>query len=222
MRPEGSLNKIKLAVGNEPEIMAPDRRCRRFRPVTINGRLTRNIATSAFTPTKGQNLIVEVNAARFGSPLDSVLEILDADGKPIERATIRAIARELHSPSTIAIRCKPGLRLLTITGFTVGDYMMVGSEIVRVAVTPHGPDEDTFFESFGGQRIAYFDTSGEGHAMDSPDLQGADPAAGRTPACQRTSAGASDCIATTTADPATARIHCSISRRPRMAIMWSA
>ncbi len=168
LRPEGSLNKIKLAVGNEPEIMAPESGLQTVPvPVTINGRLTQEHRDFRFHAVKGQNLIIETNAARLGSPLDSVIEILDAGGKPVERATIRAIQ---ENSLTLNDRdsMQPGLRLLTVTGFTVGDYMMVGSEIVRVAITPHGPDEDTFFESFGGQRISYCDTSGEGHAMDSP------------------------------------------------------
>ena len=155
LRPEGCLNKILLAVSNGPTLL------------TENGRLTADHQDFRFHASKGQSLIVEVDAARLGSPLDSVLEILTPGGKPIERATIRATA---ENSLTLNDRdsMQPGLRLLTTTGFTVGDYMMVGSEIVRVAVTPHGPDEDTFFDSFGGQRMAYFDTSSEGHAMDTP------------------------------------------------------
>lgn len=168
VRPEGSLNKIKLAVGNEPEILASQSGVQNVSvPVTINGRLTQAHRDFRFHAAKGQNLILEVNAARLGSPLDSVIEVLDAAGKPVERATIRAIQ---ENSLTLNDRdsMQPGLRLLTVSGFKVGDYMMVGSEILRVAITPHGPDEDTFFESFGGQRIAFLDTSGEGHAMDSP------------------------------------------------------
>jgi hypothetical protein len=164
LRPEGSLNQIRLAIGDEPEVMATDSVPV---PVTINGRLTTEHRDFRFHAKKGEPLIIETNAARLGSPLDSVLEILDANGKPVERATIRAVE---ENSLTLNDRdsMQPGLRLLNVSGFKVGDFMMVGSEILRVAITPHGPDEDTFFESFGGQRISFFDTSGEGHAMDSP------------------------------------------------------
>ena len=155
LRPEGALNKIRLAVGDDPKA------------VVVNGRLTDDHRDFPFHASKGQNLILEVNAARFGSPLDSVLEILDARARPIERATIRAVSQNFLTLND-RDSMQPGLRLLNISGFKVGDYMMVGSEIVRIAVTPHGPDEDTFFDAFGGQRIAWFDTSSEGHAMDSP------------------------------------------------------
>ena len=165
LRPEGSLNWIPIALGDEPEVT--DSAQSVTAPVTINGRLTTDHRDFHFRARKGENLIIETDAARLGSPLDSVLEILDAGGKPVERATIRAVEENsltLNDRDSV----QSGMRLLNVSGFKVGDYMMVGSEIVRVAITPHGPDEDTFFESFNGQRISYFDTSGEGHASDSP------------------------------------------------------
>jgi hypothetical protein len=168
LRPQGSLNKIKLTVGNEPEVIASDSGPQSVPvPATINGRLTSGSHDFRFHANKGQPLILEVNAARSGSPLDSALEVLDSAGKPVERATIRAIA---ENSLTLSDRnsIQPGLRLLTTTGLAVGDYMMVGSEIIRIGTTPHNPDQDTFFNAFQGQRVAYFDTTAEGHAMDTP------------------------------------------------------
>ena len=37
----------------------------------------------------------------------------------------------------------------------MGDYMMVGSEIIQVDAMPRGPDDDFAFDGFGGQRLAY-------------------------------------------------------------------
>ena len=37
----------------------------------------------------------------------------------------------------------------------------------QLAKLPLSPDADTVFESFGGQRTTYFDTSAEAHAIDS-------------------------------------------------------
>lgn len=165
LRPEGSLKKIKLAVGEEPEIAATDSSAPV--PCTINGRLTTDHRDFRFHAAKGQVLILEVNAARLGSPLDSAIEILDAAGKPVERALVRAVSENFLTLSD-RDSVQAGLRLLNTSGYAVGDYMMVGSEIVRVAVTPHGPDEDTLFESIGSQRVAYYGTTAEGHATDTP------------------------------------------------------
>src|ERR1044071_3470783 len=53
------------------------------------------------------------------------------------------------------------------TALKAGDYVKVGSEIARIEALPLSPDADTEFESFGGQRLAFFDTSTEAHALDS-------------------------------------------------------
>jgi hypothetical protein len=106
-----------------------------------------------------------VNANRLGSPLDSLLEILDTKGVPIERATIRCV---LETAITLADRdsSSGGIRLLSPTGLAVGDYMMVGGEIIQVDAMPRGPDDDFAFTGFGDQRLAYLDTTPEAHAVD--------------------------------------------------------
>ena len=50
----------------------------------------------------------------------------------------------------------------------VGDFAMLGSEIVQLEAMPRGPDDDARFASFGGQRLAMLDTTAEAHANDSP------------------------------------------------------
>ena len=57
----------------------------------MDGKLTGAQQDFRFKARKGQKLVFEVQANRFGSPLDSLLEVLDANGKPVERATIRAV-----------------------------------------------------------------------------------------------------------------------------------
>ncbi|MCZ2147415.1 MAG: hypothetical protein LC126_06540 [Bryobacterales bacterium] len=106
-----------------------------------------------------------MNARRLGSDLDSEIEVLDASGKPIERATVRAVWE-----TNLTLRdhdsAQRGMRILSWNSLAVGDYLLVGSEIVRMEALPRGPDDDFVAESFGGQRISYFGTSGEAHAMD--------------------------------------------------------
>jgi hypothetical protein len=45
---------------------------------------------------------------------------------------------------------------------------MIGGEILRIDNIPDSPDSDVGMDNFGGQRIAYFDTSTEAHAVDKP------------------------------------------------------
>src|SRR6185437_16242682 len=62
----------------------------------------------------------------------------------------------------------PSFRLTSSAGFAVGDYLMVGQEIDRISEMPRGPDDDAQVERFGGQRLTFFDTTPEDHAIDEP------------------------------------------------------
>jgi hypothetical protein len=174
LRPEHSFNRVRLAVGTEPEVdsIATNRSASNAQavnvPVTINGRIDGPVENYyRFHARKGQNLVLEVNARRFGSDLDSFVEVLDANGRPIERATVRSVAETTTSLSERDSNSS-NIRFTGRAGFAVGDYVMIGGEIVRIDAIPDSPDSDVSVESFGGQRIAYFDTSTEAHAVDKP------------------------------------------------------
>jgi hypothetical protein len=174
-----AYNEVRLAVGTDPEISStntnhsPATAQPVSLPVTINGHIAApsdGIPVSdyyRFHARAGEKLILEVQARRLGSPLDSYLEVLDAAGKRIERAQARAV---LSTTTTLSERdsASPGIRLLSWTGMEPGDYIMIGNEIIRLSVLPKGPDEDTRFEAIDGQRLAYFDTTTEDHSIDKP------------------------------------------------------
>jgi hypothetical protein len=133
-------------------------------PATISGKLS-GAQYFRFAAKKGQKLIAEVVARRAGSELDSIIDVLDREGKPIEVATVRAVAE-----TTLVLRdhgsTDRGLRLASSSGLMVGDYLMAGNEIMRIDSLPPGPDDDFIMETSGGQRVAYFGTSPEAHALD--------------------------------------------------------
>ncbi len=166
LRPENAFNTIRVALGSEPEVQSQGGAI--TVPVTINGRINKPGVENRyrFRASKGEQLVFEINARRLGSNLDSHLEILDAKGQPIERA----IARSVWATS-LTLRdhdsAGRGLRLAGWDGIKVGDYVMIGGEIIRVDALPLSPDNDTLFEGFNGQRLTFFDTTGEAHAVDS-------------------------------------------------------
>ncbi len=166
LRPENAFNTVRVALGAEPEMQTQGGFI--AAPVTVNGRIDKPGAENRyrFHASKGEQLVFDVNARRLGSDLDSYLEILDAKGQPIERATARpvwATALTLRDHDSAA----RGLRMLAWDGIKVGDYVMVGGEIIRAEALPLSPDNDTVFEGFNGQRLTFFDTTGESHAIDS-------------------------------------------------------
>ena len=171
-----SLNKVMVAVGNEPETTetepnnSPAEAQAVTVPATINGHISDKKTGAAdedyfrFRAKKDQRLMVEVAAARLGSPLDSVVEVLDAQGRDIPRATIRCVN---ETQTTLADRDSKsmGLRLLSLAGLHDNDYLMVGDELVQVDRVPDQPDADASLKGFGGQRISLLDTSPQVHPM---------------------------------------------------------
>lgn len=174
-----SFSEVKVALGTDAEVLSTNTNTALARaqvvslPVTINGRVAApkgNLPTEnyfRFHATKGQKLIAEVQARRLGSELDSMIEILDAKGKPIEIATLRSVletAVTLRDHDSAA----RGIRLASYTALEAGDYLLIGTELTRIDAMPLQPDADALMETIGGQRVAYLGTSPEAHALDQP------------------------------------------------------
>jgi len=174
------LEPVRLAVGEEPEALeaegpndtAPQAQPVPF-PVTINGRIQGSGEGAGdadcyrFSARRGQAITLEVNARRLGSPLDSVIEVLDATGKRVERATLRPVAETVLTLSD-RDSASPGLRMLTWNDFAVNDYVYVRGEVIQLVALPRGPDDDARFRTVRGQRAGLLDTTPSAHAVNTP------------------------------------------------------
>ena len=168
--PLGSpLNTKSVVVGEFPEVVAASKSQTLATPGTANGRIDRPGETDTwrFSAKKGQRLIVEVNARRLGSDLDSYLEILDTHGKPVPRATLRSVARTYTIFRANDSR-SPGIRIEAWSELAMNDYVLVGNEVLRIRELPPNPDADCQFFSQAGQRIGYLDTTPTYHALGTP------------------------------------------------------
>jgi hypothetical protein len=167
-----SFNRVKLSLGTLPEVDSNgvNQSVQTAQPVTVpttaNGRIESGKQHFfRFKAQKGRDYVIDVEARRLGSELDSFLEILDANGNPIERAVVRPVLETfttLRDHDSIG----RGIRIQSDTGLAVGDFVMIGGEIIRIEAMPRGPDDDMVFEAIGNQRVTYFDTSSEAHALD--------------------------------------------------------
>ncbi|HKI31609.1 MAG TPA: c-type cytochrome domain-containing protein [Gemmataceae bacterium] len=144
--------------GSQPAGLTP--------PFTANGSIVEPGAseTWAFAAKKGQRLVLEVNARRLGSPLDSVIEILDAKGQPVPRAVLRCVAK-----TNIVFRdhdsAGSGIRIETWSELRINDYLYVGGELLRIRELPKNPDDDCQFWSAAGQRLGWLDTTPTHHPL---------------------------------------------------------
>lgn len=174
-----SLNTVKLAVGNAPEVLEqePNNSVAQAQtvslPVTVNGHISGDDNGVAdqdyfrFHARKGENIGIEVAAARLGSPLDSIIEVLDAQGKPIPRATVRCLNETFTTLSDRDSR-SAGVRLVSTSGLHALDYLMIGDELDQLTNIPDQPDEDARLRSADGLRWALLGTSPDVHAVNTP------------------------------------------------------
>jgi len=182
------VNEPKLAVGSEPEVLEqePNNSITQAQvltlPITVNGHIDGGVQASGtpdedyfrFHGNKGQQLSIDVAAARLGSALDSVIEVLDARGNPIPRATIRCLNQTTTTLSDRDSRSL-GIRLVSTSGLREGDYLMIGDELNRIDFIPDQPDYDTNMKGIDDLRLAYLGTSPDVHAVNTPVVLATEP-----------------------------------------------
>ncbi|HLK56075.1 MAG TPA: WD40 repeat domain-containing protein [Chthonomonadaceae bacterium] len=140
-------------------------------PASIHGTLWNGTANSSapvhyyrFSAKRGLPLVVDVMARRAGSPLDSAIAICDLQGRPVERALLRAVGQTevtLFDRDSVS----PGIRLILHPDLHLNDYVLIGREVLRIAALPKGPDDDYQFRSYRGQRVGYLGTTPEYHSI---------------------------------------------------------
>jgi hypothetical protein len=176
-----AINEPKLEVGNEPEVaeQEPNNTIAQAQavsvPFTINGHIDGGVSAQGqpdedyfkFQARKGEQLSIDVAAARLGSRLDSMIEVLDAEGKAIPRATIRCMNQ---TTTTLSDRdsMTTGIRLVSTAELRAGDYLMVGDELNQIDFIPDQPDADTILKGKDDLRLAFLGTSSDVHAINTP------------------------------------------------------
>ena len=138
-------------------------------PGTANGRLQRpgQKDTWKFMASKGRRLVLETDARRLGSALDSVIEVLDMRGDPVPRAVLRCQAKTFvtfrdHDSAGANIRIESWGEL------KIDDMIYVGGDLMKIRELPTHPDADCSFFGVKGQRRAYLDTTPTHHSMNEP------------------------------------------------------
>jgi WD40 repeat protein len=163
------LGQPEVVVGEFPEVIASQGSVWLPVPGTANGRIVRPGQADSwhFHAVRGERLIVEVNARRLGSPLDSALEVLDAHGRPLPRALLRSLAK-IYTTFRDHDSATAGVRLESWNELAVNDYLYGGGELMRIQALPKSPDDDCQLFSVPGQRLAFLDTTPTYHSLGTP------------------------------------------------------
>ncbi len=142
-------------------------------PATVGGRIATGTPAAdndyyRFESKAGQVWIVETDAARRGSPVDTTIEVLHADGRPVERVLLQAVR-----DSNVTFRgIDSDTRDCRVTNWEemqLNQLLYLKGEVVKLFRSPRGPDSGfLFYEGDGGKRQCYFDTTATAHAVEEP------------------------------------------------------
>jgi hypothetical protein len=121
-----------------------------------------------FTARRGEPLLLEVNAARSKSKLDSRLEILDAVGNPVERVVLQAVRDSWFTFRGMDSSQTTDFRLQNWTEMELDEYLYASGEVVRLWRYPEGPDSGYSVYPGEGNRHTFFGTSPVTHALGEP------------------------------------------------------
>jgi hypothetical protein len=168
--PSGApLGNASVVAGEFPEVATPAKDAVIPVPGTANGRIEKPEATHEyrFAAKKGTRLLLEVEARRLGSPLDSFIEILDGKGQPLPRATLRCLAKT-YTTFRDHDSAGGGIRIESWTELAMKDYLLVGDELMRVRELPKNPDDDCQFFTRNGRREGFLGTTPTHHPQGQP------------------------------------------------------
>ncbi len=121
-----------------------------------------------FEARAGETWILETEAARRGSPLDTVIDVLAADGQPVPRLLLAA-TRDSYITFRPIDAVTRDCRVASWEEMQLNELLYLGGEVVKLFRAPQGPDSGfLFYEGDGGKRKNYFDTTATTHALDEP------------------------------------------------------
>ncbi|TWU12023.1 translocation protein TolB [Symmachiella macrocystis] len=172
-----TLNTVRYELSEFPEVVEvePNDMPAQAQLLSVPGAVCGRVMTNsegggaadvvAFEAKQGDRLLIQVEARRAGSLLDSVIEILTAEGEPVGWQTLQAVSETFITLRDHSSK-RDGIRLQNWDGFEINDYLMLGGEVIKIRALPLGPDEDVKFFANGG-RLGYFGTTPQGHAVNS-------------------------------------------------------
>ena len=171
---------MKVKVGTLPEVLEqepndmPATAQLVTAPVSINGRIlvdgkpeAADTDIYAFEAKAGEEWMIETEAQQANAPTDTRIEILKADGSPVERLKLQAVRSSSNNFRSVDADLAD-IRLENYTETGLDEYVYFNGDVMKTFRVPRGPDGGFLFYSSGGKRRAYFDTTATGHPLDEP------------------------------------------------------
>jgi WD40 repeat protein/mono/diheme cytochrome c family protein len=120
-----------------------------------------------FSSRADRTWIIETEASQKKSPVDTKIEILHPDGRPVLRSLLQAVRdswitfRPINSTSA-------DVRAKNWEEMGLNQYLYMAGEVCKIHRMPQGPDSGLRFYAIGGKRQLYLDSSATIHAVNDP------------------------------------------------------
>jgi hypothetical protein len=136
-------------------------------PASIKGSISEagDADLFSFESEKDQPWFFEVNAARSGFKLDSKLEVLDANGQPLERTVLQAVRSSWLTFRGKDSATSDDFRIQHFREMEINELLYCNGEIVKLWMYPRGPDSGFMVYPGTGMRHTYFDTTPAAHPL---------------------------------------------------------
>jgi mono/diheme cytochrome c family protein len=168
---------FKVVVGDGPQLVEvepndqPAQATRIPVPSTVNGHIAGaspsrgDVDLFRIEARAGQTWIIETDAARRGSPVDTKIEVLHPDSRPVARMVLQAVRNTAINFRGVDSNGN-NVRLDNYEEMELTQYLYMNGDVMRLFRMPQGPDSDMLMYTSGGKRRAYFDTTAVAHALD--------------------------------------------------------
>jgi len=134
----------------------------------IYGKKENDTDVFRFAAKTGEQWVMEINAARSKSPLDSKVEVLDASGHPIERVRLKAVRESWLTFRGKDSNTSGDFRLFKWDEMKLNQFLYVNGEVVKLWHYPRGPDSGYMVYPGSGSRYGYHDTTPLAHPLGQP------------------------------------------------------
>lgn len=122
----------------------------------------------SFQAKANEPWVIQIDARRSGSPLDSLIDILEEKGEPIVRTRLQALRESYFTFRGKDSTISDDFRLHRWEDMELNELLYASGEVVKLWHYPRGPDSGFKVYPGFGKRFTYFDTTATTHALNEP------------------------------------------------------